>query len=67
MRSGTGFGRPEEAVTEGKQQRVAKAAEAYLYESRLEGAISRFDVISIVLRQGGEPEVEHLRDAFWAR
>ena len=26
----------------------------------------RFDVVSIVLRPGAEPQVEHLKHAFWA-
>lgn len=65
-RSGRGFGAPEEAVTEEKQQHIAHAARAYLYERRLEGAPVRFDVIGIMLRPDGPPEIEHFEDAFWA-
>lgn len=65
-RSGLGYGAPEEAVTDAKQQHIVRAAEAYLYERQLEGAPVRFDVISIVLQQGGAPEIEHFEDAFWA-
>ena len=64
-RTGLGFGRPEEAVTEAKQRHLIHAAEAYLYERKLEGAPCRFDVISIVLRRGKEPEIEHFENAFW--
>ena len=64
-RSGLGFGRPEEAVTEEKKRHLIRAAKAYLYERKLEGSPCRFDVISIVLQGGQEPEIEHFEDAFW--
>lgn len=63
-RSGLGFGRPEEAVTPEKQRHVARAAAAYLHERQLENARVRFDVVSVLLKQGQEPQVEHFRDAF---
>ena len=66
-RTGLGYGRPEEAVTEAKKRNLIRAAEAYLYERKLEGASCRFDVISIVLQRGRAPEVEHFEDAFFAR
>lgn len=65
-RSGLGFGAPEEAVTEEKQQHIVHAARAYLYERQLEGAPVRFDVIGIVLHRGAAPDIEHFEDAFWA-
>lgn len=66
-RSGLGFGRPEEAVSEAKRRHVVRAAQAYLHERRLEKARCRFDVISILLRAGAdEPEIEHFEQAFWA-
>ena len=64
-RRGLGFGQPEDAVDDAKQQHVAKAAEAFLYEYRLEGVPCRFDVISIVLEEG-EPDIRHFKNAFWA-
>lgn len=65
-RSGLGFGAPEEAVTEEKQERIVHASQAYLYERRLEGAPVRFDVIGIVLNVGSDPDIEHFENAFWA-
>jgi putative endonuclease len=62
-RTGSGFGRPEEAVNREKQLNVMRAAEAYLYERRLDGSPCRFDVIGIVLR-GDEPHIEHFENAF---
>ena len=43
------------------------AAEAYLYERKLENASCRFDVVSIVLQPGQAPRIEHFEDAFWGR
>lgn len=65
-RTGTGFGRPEEAVTPEKQRNVIKAAKAFLYERHLEGSPCRFDVVAILLR-GGQPEIEHFKNAFWGQ
>lgn len=65
-RSGLGFGRPEEAVTEEKQHHITHAARAYLHERRLERARMRFDVVSVLFRRDRAPEIEHFEDAFWA-
>ena len=63
-RRGTGFGRPEEAVGAEKRRHLVKAARAWLYERRMEGTPARFDVVSILLRPGSDPEIEHLENAF---
>lgn len=65
-RTGLDFGHPEDAVTDAKQRHIVRAAEAYLHESRMENAMCRFDVVSIVLQQGTEPKIEHFKNAFWA-
>ena len=67
VRTGLGYGRPEEAVTEAKKRNLIHAAEAYLYERKLDGAPCRFDVISILLHPGKEPVIEHFEHAFFAR
>lgn len=64
-RTGTSFGRPEEAVTLTKQRNIRHAAEAYLYEHRMDGVPCRFDVIAIHLPPGQPPKIEHFKDAFW--
>jgi len=66
-RTGTGFGRPEESVSQAKQRNIVRAAQAYLHERRLEKAACRFDVLSVLLREDGEPVIEHFKRAFWAR
>lgn len=63
-RSYTRFGRPEEAVDRKKEKQITKAAEAWLYERRMEGSPVRFDVISIVLADQSAPEITHFEDAF---
>lgn len=65
-RSGLSFGRPEEAVTETKQQHLVRAATAYLHERRLEDAPVRFDVVSVMLRPGRAPSIRHFENAFRA-
>lgn len=63
-RTGLGFGRPEEAVTEAKKVSLIKVAKAYLYERRLDGSPCRFDVISVLLNRG-DPTIEHFENAFF--
>lgn len=65
-RSGLGYGRPEEALSEAKRRHIIRASQAYLHERRLEKATCRFDVISIILRDDGPPKIEHFKRAFWA-
>ncbi|MFQ5569499.1 MAG: YraN family protein [Rhodothermales bacterium] len=65
-RTGLRFGRPEEAVTDEKKRHLTRAASAYLYEHKRDGSPCRFDVISIVLRPGHPPDIEHFENAFWA-
>lgn len=64
FRSGTYFGRPEEHVTPEKEQNIKKAADAWIYERKMETAMVRFDVIAIVQKKGSEPEISHFEDAF---
>ena len=63
-RTGLGFGRPEDAVTDEKKRNLFRAAEAYLHERRLDGSPCRFDVVSVILQGDAEPEIEHFKHAF---
>ena len=54
---------PEDAVDRGKRRRLAAAARDYRRRSNTDAAY-RFDVVSVLLQDDGEPEVEHFRDAF---
>lgn len=64
LRSDTFFGRPEEFVTLKKERNIKRAAEAWTYERKMETALVRFDVISIVKKSEKEPEISHFEDAF---
>src|SRR6056297_22713 len=63
-RSDTYFGRPEEFVTPQKESLVKKAAEAWVYERKMETALIRFDVIAIVKKETEAPDITHFEDAF---
>jgi len=63
-RSGTGFGVPEEAVTPSKQEQIRKIAQLYLMKKRLGDIPCRFDVVSILDDEPGEPIIRHIPDAF---
>ncbi len=63
-RSGLGFGTPAEAVTFAKQQRIRRLALLWLDEQGGSYRRIRFDVVSVLLRIGGEPEITHLKAVF---
>ena len=55
---------PEDAVGFRKQQRVIRAAQAYISKHRLHDAPYRFDVLAVTVPPGSQPEFRLLRDAF---
>ena len=63
-RSSIFFGRPEEFVTNSKEQNMRKAAEAWVYERKMETALVRFDIIAIVQKENHAPDITHFEDAF---
>lgn len=56
LRQGQAFGTPEEAVTPAKQDRLLRAAEAYLAEHDLTDVGWRIDVVAIELASSGRVE-----------
>lgn len=64
-RGGAGFGLPEEAVNEEKQRRIHRAAEAWLQRERPAPGLRRFDVVSI-LERNGAVSIRLFRGAFEA-
>lgn len=56
------FGEPDIAVGASKQRMLIWAADAYVRYKKLHVEV-RFDIISIVFT-AGEPEIEHIEDAF---
>ncbi|MDZ7681331.1 MAG: YraN family protein [Fodinibius sp.] len=63
-RSSNQFGEPEEYVDEEKKKNVYKAAEAWLYERKMDGSPVRFDVISILQPEDEAPDIKHFENAF---
>ena len=56
------YGNPDIAVTRQKQWRLISAANAYVFQNKLD-IDTRFDIISIVFHDD-EPIIEHIEDAF---
>ena len=56
--------RPEDAVGFRKQQRIIRAAQAYLSKHRLHATQYRFDILAVTAVPGSKPEFHLLRDAF---
>jgi putative endonuclease len=63
-RSTSKFGTGAESVNWRKQKQVRTLAAIYLSARNIGGLRIRFDMISIQLRAGEEPKLEHLRNAF---
>ena|SRR5206468_9994773 len=55
---------PEDSVGPRKQQRVIRAAQAYISRYRLHEAAHRFDILAITTLPGLKPQFRLLRDAF---
>lgn len=66
-RATAAFGKPEEFVDRQKIENLYKAAEAWLYERKMDGSPARFDVIGIVQRKNEAPDISHFENAFAQR
>ena len=55
---------PEAAVDARKRRQIRRAADYYLARHDTEDCNVRFDVVAVVLPEGGKPEVNHIPDAF---
>ncbi|WP_372637382.1 YraN family protein [Fodinibius sp.] len=64
QRSSNRYGEPEEYADREKMEKVYKAAEAWIYERKMDGAPVRFDVISILHPPDGSPDIKHFENAF---
>ena len=58
------FGLPMESVQESKQRRLIKVAWSYIKSHKLYNAYFRFDLVSILVRQEGKPQICLIKDAF---
>ena len=59
-----GFGGPEESVDKKKQDMLARTAGSFMEQIGHEGEI-RFDIISVLLRNGQLNSIRHAEDAFF--
>jgi Predicted endonuclease distantly related to archaeal Holliday junction resolvase len=62
-RSSIRFGMPEESVTPAKAEHIVQAAMHYLENKTFKDI--RFDIISILIKKNKEPEIFHIKDAFY--
>jgi putative endonuclease len=58
------FGRPVEAVNAAKRKLISRGALAWLQLLDNPDILVRFDVVEIVLAEGGQPHFDLIRDAF---
>ena len=59
-RRNTNYGTPEESVTQRKRERLAKTAETYLQQRKIEQSDWRIDVVAITLQRDGPAEINHI-------
>ncbi len=63
-RSSNRFTDPASAVNADKQRRIRKVAQYYLSTKDANDYNVRFDIVSVVVRGGQEPEIDHYQGAF---
>lgn len=63
-RSSEDWGRPAAAVKARKRRALSRAALDYLQAARMPEVKVRFDIVEVLLGDGGVREVRHLPDAF---
>lgn len=63
-RADESHGRPEEAVTPGKQRQIRRIAQGYLVQHPRPDVDVRFDVVAILFRGPDDYRLEHFIDAF---
>ena len=55
---------PEFAVDSDKQRRIRSASDYYLSRHDADDYDVRYDIVSIVIRDGAKPKIEHIPEAF---
>jgi putative endonuclease len=63
-RRGDGYGTGLESVTPSKQERLLRAARAWMAREGIENVDWRFDVVAVTFPRVGSPEIEIVRNAF---
>lgn len=55
---------PEDALRPPQRRRLTKTARWFLHHKRWDDQPCRFDLVTVVLPEDGQPEIEHHPDAF---
>jgi len=63
-RADESFEPPESVITPAKKARLARTARYFLATHNIENRPFRFDVVTIVLGQTGQPKIKHYKNAF---
>ncbi len=63
-RSSTAVAFPEASVTRAKRKQLTRVARYFLQAKSAQDRPSRFDVVAVVMPDGGKPETEHFVNAF---
>lgn len=58
------WGSPESAVDDEKRRTLRRLARRYLRRACVPEAAARFDIVSVYIQEGQEPEIALIRDAF---
>ncbi len=63
-RADESFGPAESVITPAKKNRLFRTARYFLATNNIENRPYRFDVVTIVLGQTGQPTIKHYKNAF---
>jgi putative endonuclease len=63
-RTSTAINYPEASVTWAKRKQLTRVARYFLQAKSAQDRPSRFDVVAVVMPDGGKPEAEHFVNAF---
>ena len=63
-RGGLGYGHPLEAITRKKRKEIQQVAAAWMERHGRDGDVYRFDAVSVLVRAGGDPVIDHVEDAW---
>ncbi|MEW6710955.1 MAG: YraN family protein [Candidatus Riflebacteria bacterium] len=65
-RSDSFFGQPAETVRRPKQRKIVGVARHFLHSRKIsEETRCRFDMVGIVIKQGRDPEIDYIENAFF--
>ena len=63
-RGGRGYGHPLEAITALKRREIQRVAQVWVERHGRDGDVYRYDAVAVLILAGGEPQIEHVEDAW---